>query len=301
MRARTCTAPRASAFALPALLLLASPSRAQSVEDISFSVDWHGVLQGTPATAGPPITAADVLFPETGLPDIGPLAPPRIRFTGGYLGLVNYANCVGAGPGEPCGVEVDALSYGTDEPLPSDAQIDYRIFFSTDEYVVGEGGIQPPSIFSEGPVGDICADILTSVDLPPGPVPPGVPPDHRPIIDGNGMLSATGFTYPGLGITEPNVPGSGLPGNPFDLGDNVDALDIGQPADLFTDPVYYSLDGDFFDPRAGVANSGSAGHQGVFGGDVLVRQPGARWSPTPTLPSSAWTASAPQAATTWTP
>lgn len=253
---------------------LASVSRAQQMP-VSFSLDWHGPMQGVNDSAtGTPITPGDILRPAGGTVGFG--APiPDILFTGGLLGLVNYNQCVGSGPGTRCGIEVDALSYGRDFRISDDPNLSYRILFSVDEYA--KGRFMPgPSIFSEAPSGDICADIITTFGMPVMPVTPTQAGLHVSMVDGNGLFSqgaAGGFVAPGLGVVEPNVPDTGFPNGPFDKGSHVDALDFGPVSNPKTDSIWFSVDSGFFDPRAGVPNSDTSGAQGVSGADVLERQP----------------------------
>lgn len=259
------TLPRKTLVAV----LVAGPALAQDTP-VTYSVDWHGVLKGTMSPMGVEITEGDVLRPVGGVPDFE-ADTPEIVFTGGLLGLVRYTVCKGSGPGDACGVELDALSYGKDPRVPS-AGVPYRVYFSTDEYAQGEP-LPPPSVASEAQVGDVCADVFVTRDLPPFPVPPVFPAQHRGLLDGDGLPSMNGSLYRGLGLTEPNLPGTGLPNNPFDPGDNVDAFDVGAVADPDTESIWFSLDAAFFDQLAGRNNSGTAAFQGVDPGDVLRRLP----------------------------
>ncbi len=256
-------------LSLGSVLLCAAS--AQEPTHISFSVDYHGPANGALGTGGLPITSGDILMPALGEPQLAnPQLPfPAQRITGGQLGLLNYQACVGQGPGVPCGVEVDALSYGLDFPLPSEPGKLYRILISVDEWGVGNGnpGGPVPSVTSEGgQTGDASSDIFVANLTIPGPIDPQFAGKNLALVDGNGNFSGSGARYPGLGLVEPISAGPGLP----DLGDNVDALDIGELPDLLVEPVYFSLDGDFFDPNETVFHSGSAIIEGFRGGDVLV-------------------------------
>jgi len=251
----------------------ASSAHAQMVP-LSFSLDWHGPMQGVKDSAtNTSITPGDILRPAGGMASFG--APvPDIVFTGGLLGLVNYSQCVDSGPGTSCGIEVDALSYGRDFPIPKDPNAPYRILFAVDEYAIGRP-MQGHTIFSEAPLGDICADVITTFVMPVMPVAPSQAGLHVSMVDGNGLFSqgATGgLVNPGLGIVEPNIPDTGLPNAPFDKGSNVDALDLGPVSNPKKDSIWFSVDSGFFDPRAGVLNSDTSGAQGVSGADVLERQ-----------------------------
>lgn len=257
---------------LPSALLL-SAAGAAAQDELTFSVDWHGPLQGTLDTgSATPITAADVLRPATVLPTFGPLPVPVIVFDGTALGLAGHAACVGSGPGDPC-IEVDALSYGVDSPFTADPLTSPALLFSVDEYVSGVP-LPAPSVSSEAPVGDVSADIVRTLSLPALPAPPTAVPSHVGWIDGDGLVSGAGALYPGWGGTEPNVPGTGLPGQPSDPGDNLDAFDVGPVPDLESGQLWFSLDAAFLDSAAGVSNSGSAAAEGFSGADVLRRLPG---------------------------
>jgi len=258
-----------------AIVLLAQPGWSQEGTDVSFSVDFQGPSIGTFSTGGPQITAGDILIPAAGL-GLGhpqqPLPPPAVLRSGGQLGLSNYSTCIGTPPPDFCPIEVDALSYGLDFRLPGTAGEPYRILFSVDEWVVGNGnpGGSGPSVTSEGgAVADACADVFTTrLDLGPGPVLPAPPRPNRAVIDGDGLRSAqpSGAVYPGVGLQEPTTLDQGVP----DGGDNIDALDVGEIPDLTTAPIYFSLDADFLDPREGFNNTGAAKSQGFEGADVLV-------------------------------
>lgn len=257
--------------------VLASSAAAQESTEISFSIDWHGVSKGVPSFNGPPLTEGDILLPANGEPGLANrvLDPPAIRFTGGFLGLNSYNLCVGTAPGTPCGIELDALSYGRDHPISSNPADAYRILFCVDEYVTGNGNAAfgGPSVSTEGnQIGEASSDVFSSIDLGPGPVGPQAG-SNAAVIDGDGDFSATGARYPGVGVVEPNRPGQGLPGFNFDEGDNVDAFDMGKPAEAGIDPIYFSLDGTFLDAKAGVLNAGSAQDNGFAPGDVIARLP----------------------------
>ena len=121
--------------AAAALLSTSSPVSAQ--DELTFSVDWHGPLQGTPDTgSGTPITAGDLLQPATGLPTFGPLPTPVILLDGTGLGLSGHAGCVGSGPGVAC-LELDALSFGQDTPFTANPVTSPALLFTVDEYATG--------------------------------------------------------------------------------------------------------------------------------------------------------------------
>ena len=158
----TASLPRLLA-PLAALTGLALGASAQST--VHFSVDWKSVTVGAPDPAFAfPITEGDILVPTTPAIGLGPLPFPSIAYTAGGLpapglGLFGHAGCAGHPGSTPCIVEVDALSFGQDwSPVPGIA-FQNAIRFSTDEYAVGIPGFPfPPTIWSEGPVGDLAAD-----------------------------------------------------------------------------------------------------------------------------------------------
>ncbi|MFT5052910.1 MAG: hypothetical protein ACI8QZ_004348 [Chlamydiales bacterium] len=264
---------RAPVCAALATLAAAGAARAQDLP-VVFSVDWHGPSISLDDTAiGVPITEADLLFTTSTDTSFGPLESPGIRITGGELGLSRYSLCSGHAAGMPCGVEVDAISFGKDKALENDVASGYRLWFTTDEYAVGDSAVPAPSIASEAMVGDISADILVDHGLPPGPLPPAQG-THAIIFDGNGLTSMSGFATRGIGLIEPNVPGTGLPTFPNDLGDNVDAIAVGYDPGL-GDQVFFSVDAGFLDPAVMINNSNTASFEQVSGGDVLVHQLGA--------------------------
>ncbi|MFT5151019.1 MAG: hypothetical protein ACI841_001005, partial [Planctomycetota bacterium] len=243
---------------------LAVPASAQ----VKFSIDWNGPTVGVPDCAGgPPITEADILGPCAGVPMLGPLAPPRIVIPGGALGIPMYGPCVGHPGGTICGIELDALSFGLDSPLmPTQVIAPGDLLFSVDEYSGGmPGSPSPPAVWTEFGGGDGGADAFTNIfPLPPGPLPPfASPPGNTGIIDGDGLALGSPFSYPGLGLKEPNPP-TFAPATP---GDNLDALDLGPLGPL---GAFYSLDSGFIDPCTGLPNGASAMTAGFSGADVLV-------------------------------
>lgn len=254
-----------------ALVAFARGARAQ----VAISIDWQGptIARPDPFT-GTPLTEADVLLPAAGVPGFGPLPPPKILLSGQALGLSLYTVCSGHPPGTPCGIEVDALSHGKDAlltpagtgrpggpPLP-------RIWFSVDEYAVGQGSgaTTHPQVRTEALFGEAASDLFVDTGLPGGPLGMGATlPSNVAVLDGDGLLSPSGFHYPGFGLVEPNPPSTTLP-NP---GDNLDALDRGFPSVFPVGGVYFSLDGVFPDPLSGLPASGSALQEGVSSADVL--------------------------------
>jgi len=252
----------------------ASSAQAQGLPVI-FSIDWHGpTISADDSGMGMPLTEGDVLQITADGPSFGPVDNPEIRISGAALGLSRYSLCSGHLPGIPCGVEVDALSFGKDKALEDDIAESYRIWFTTDEYAVGDAAVPAPSINSEAPVGDISSDILVDHGLGPGPLPvPPVPGTHAIVFDGNGLMSMSGFATRGIGLIEPNLPGTGLPAEPNDFGDNVDALAVGYDPRA-GDLLFFSVDEGFFDPAVGLNNSNTAGFEQVSGADILVHQVG---------------------------
>lgn len=247
---------------------------------IHFSVDWQGPTT-TAVASGSTISIAesDILQPPVGAPAFGSLANPRIRLTGAQLGLTQYAACAHT-PGQPCHIEVDALSFGTDYRFqPPSSFVDGQealanprehLWFSVDEHAIGlTAGTTAPDVATEALVGDSSADVFVPIGLPPGPLPPGAAVARTVgVLDGNGQPSVTGFVYPGIGLEEPN-----LPSLPPDTGDSIDALDMG-PLPSGPLDVYFSLDASFTDPVLGIPNSGSANAQGVPPGAILKKRIG---------------------------
>lgn len=236
-----------------------------------FSVDWHGPTIAVPDSfTATPITAGDLLTTAPGTPLLGPMPVPGTYWSHTMMGLL--PGCVGLPPGTPCPVEVDALSFGFDFP-PSGPQgfMQGELHFSVDSHASGvPGSPLPPNVALEFIGTDASADVMTNFQpYPAGPMPPGPPLGHRGILDGDGLASATGFTYPGLGLVEPAPPLL----TPVSIGDNLDAVDTilpGQP----NFGVYFSLEGGLVDPINGIPGSGSAAAHGFTGADVLFSPPG---------------------------
>jgi hypothetical protein len=246
-------------------------------QQVTFSVDWKGPTINRVGTGGAlRITEADVLFPGLGTPGPAPLPSPAIRYSGAVLGLQQYPNCVGHLPGTPCGVELDALSEGSDARFQPMESPPGRLWFSVDEFARGLPGVTGyPQVANEALVGDACADLFSDTGLPPGPLPPTpLFASNVGELDGNGAASTTGFAYPGLGLIEPNPAGPG----PLNPGDNLDALNLDPSPSFPSKGVYFSLEGALLDPLAGVLGSNSAQANGPSyqPGDVLrTSTPGA--------------------------
>jgi hypothetical protein len=278
---------------LPAAALVAMAASAQA--QFQFSIDYHGPTISMPdAFFGAPITEGDLLMPGTAttMPAFGPLGVPAIAKAAGPggpvpadLGLAGYLPCAGHAPGVACTVEVDALSYGRDNPMNFTAfPMAGPIWFSVDEYAVGlPSGLPLPDVASEAPFGDASADCFSSYGLVPGPLPPfAIPPANVGVLDGDGLPSPSGFLYPGIGIVEPNPPTGAAGPHP---GDDLDALDTENQPGLY--PVMFSLEGATIDPITGAAGSGSAGFHGFSAADVLITVapggPPAIFAPAPVL------------------
>ncbi len=249
-------------------VLLAGTSAAQG--RFFFSVNWHGPTVGAIDPTGLAITEGDLLVPSSGtsLPAIGLLPTPTISFNHiGALGLPPF--CVGHPGGTPCVVEVDAYSRGGDRPFQPNQPIQPGdIIYSVDEFARGFGVTTSPlpNISSEALAREAAPDAFTHLaGLPPVPVAPFLGRNIG-LVDGDGLPSASGYAYPGVGEIEPNSPFGGLP----DTGDNMDAMDLVEPFVTITGREYFSLDSAFIDPLEGIPNSGSAAFNGFVGGDVLV-------------------------------
>ncbi|MCP5021147.1 MAG: hypothetical protein GY930_05160 [bacterium] len=234
-----------------------------------YSIDWRSPSVGIPdAGTATPMTSGDLLIPTTGLPAIGPLPMPTIGMTHGLGGLGLIPGCIGVPGGAPCPVEVDALSFGQDLPVTPNGFAPGQLHFSVDSFAMGiAGGTIVPNVTSEGPVGDASADVmLNPLAIPGAPLPPGPSMGHRGIWDGDGMASGTGFSYPGLGLIEPNMPGPA----PAAMGDNLDALDT-LPFFPGVPPVaFFSLDSMGGDPLTSLPHNATAVGHGFTGADVLV-------------------------------
>ncbi|MCA8979864.1 MAG: hypothetical protein KDC14_07550 [Planctomycetes bacterium] len=261
-----------SALGFAATIAIGESAHAQ----LAFSIDYKGPTKSLLDSAqGVPITEGDVLFPGPGAPGIGNLPVPQIRVTGGQLSFPFYTTCGTTNPGDGCQVELDCLSGGIDRPfVPSFfAVVEVgKLWFSTDEWAVGKSGVPSrPNVFSEAAPGvdEVSADIWADLGLSTGPLGPTAQASgHSGVFDGNGLRSGSGSVYFGLGLAETNPPAIGVP----NLGDNIDALDIGTLLGGMFPPggLYVSLDSAFLDPLELVPNTGSAAASGFVGGDVLL-------------------------------
>jgi len=262
-------------------LLLASTAAAQS--QFTFSIDWQSASMGSPSSGGVPMTDGDLYHPSTlsAMPAPGFVPAPTMSLDHAVdLGLPG--GCVGRGPGVPCAIEVDAFSRGADFQFGPNQPIRAGdLLFSVDEFAAGRPGGPLPNVRSEFAAGDSSADAFGSLNtLPPGPLPP-MPGRNIGMIDGDGAFSASGFTYPSIGLKEPNLPAPG----PIDMGDNQDAMDIVEPGTATTSAVYFSLDGGMFDGREGIPNSNAAAANSVGAADIFVNAGGgmALWAGAPSL------------------
>lgn len=268
--------------------LLSGAAQAQYV----FSVDFQsGSLSAPDSFGAVPITEGDLLTPAGGVPLLGPLPAPGIDVSGGLagLGMALHAGCVGHTAYSPCGVELDAVSYGVDkQALPNVGFTPGEILFSVDSWAKGFPNPPAPDVTSEAGCMDSAADLFSSVNpMPPAPVPPfAAVPGNVATVDGDGMPSACGIVYPGVGLREPTFPA--VP----QVGDNLDAINIDGPVPPggFGFPatgVYFSMDGVVTHPFSGITATGSAIAHGFFGGDILYSAtpggPPVVWAPAPML------------------
>ncbi len=195
--------------------LLAGVAGAQMT---TFSAD-----NASPTLLLVPANGGDVLTPTPPAPAFGPLPPPTVALPGPLLGL----------PGLQTD-EIDALSYGTDAFAVAPAsQLDY--FFSVDRQAVGLPGVFP-DVASEGAAGanEASADVFMTAPMPPFPLPP-LPMPNMALFDGDGLPSASGALYPGLGLlAEPN--------SPVAQGDRLDALDMDAWGQGAVQNVFFSVD-----------------------------------------------------------
>lgn len=246
-------------------LLSAAPlGYGQGPGRLLFSSDYKGPIHGAPSQFNPLIRESDLLTgPLNGQPGIGPLPPPIMGFDGAALGLPQFGTCTTPTPGVACRIEVDAFTRGKDARItPDGSGAGFgNIFFSVDEYAQGIPNPLVPNVSSEAFVSEASADVFAYMGTLPGPVPPpqqGTPMGNIAVLDGDGQPSQNGFVYPGLGIKEPNDASLGS----LNGGDNLDAFDrtelSAQPSISSTDPVYFSLDGNLFDPKEGIFGSNSA-------------------------------------------
>jgi hypothetical protein len=265
-------------FGAASIVLSGALATGTAHAQVHYSIDWHGPTKSAVAsTPAIPITEGDLLRPPPGAPVFGPLANPAIAVTGGQLGLALYGAC-DPSPPHACQIEIDALSFGreyrfpntsggfalTQGPAPAPVT---RLWYSVDEFATSFGAASSaPSVRSESLVFDACADLFTTPNLPVGPLPPtGIPaPINRGVLDGNGLVSGSGFRYRGIGLEEPNPPGT-----PPDPGDNVDAVELGPLPFVSGGAFYFSLDASFIDPLTGLPNTGSAAAAGFRPGAVL--------------------------------
>jgi len=267
LRSRLASLPTGSLCVAALGALLAPRASAQVPTEVKFSVDWQGPSMGVPnGGQGAPITEADLLIKSSGVFNS---VPPSIRISGMFL--QRYSQCSGHLPGVSCGVEIDALSFGIDARIRSMPGYTFDLLFSVDEHAQGGQSMFSPNVATEAAVGDAAADVFMRRFNTAGPYGPA-PGWNLAVVDGDGERSASGARYPGQGLIEPTAPTPTVP----ELGDNLDALDIG-PAPAAGGRIFFSLEGGLGDPfEPGVAITNSAALQpdptgaGFTGADVLV-------------------------------
>jgi hypothetical protein len=264
----------------PARVLLAASAAGAAAgltqAQIMYTIDYRGPTIGVPSPT--PITEGDILAPMGGFPGFGPLPPPFVTIHAGAapapaLGLPLGGACMGHPPGVPCGVQVDALSFGVDYPVTPGPLPAGTFVFGVDEFAVGRPGSPLfPNVLSESPAGDVASDVFAALGLPPAPMPPPPPaapvPGNRGLIDGNGLPSLSGGVYPGTGLKEPRFPvggGGPLPGDRMcDFVVNIPPAYMG---------TYFSLDAGFIDPARGIPNTASGPANGFLPGAILFSPP----------------------------
>lgn len=239
-----------------------------------FSVTWRGPTIGVTG-----ITAGDVLQPAPPGTALN-APPPQIFISGGQLGLPGHGACSPV-PGVPCGIDVDALSFGVDDRLPVASSSRIGLLFSVDRYATGAPqSLGSPSVFSEHLVFEASADVYSTSWpgrlIPGGTVPTGA---NYLIVDGDGkqLLGGQGYARPGSGLLEPNDPAFGIPFSPFDRGDGLDALDLGSGVLGSGTRAFFSLAGGLNDPLDPVGSPqapDSAAALGGVGGDIFAVSPG---------------------------
>ncbi|MFM7283347.1 MAG: hypothetical protein ACKO32_16415 [Planctomycetia bacterium] len=272
------------------LLALGCLCTSASAQDVTFSFDWRSRSKAQAAGGvGAPLNEGRILRASTLIPTVGPQPSPVVAIDALSLGLSLASACSGQIAGQPCLIDVDALSYGNDarfKAAPGAGQA--RLYFSVDPYAVGRAlppiGLLLPNVRSEGQFLDAASDVFFAAGILQGTLPLGGPlpvvqPENIGVIDGNGEAgNAAGspFRYPGLGLFEPTPVAGGQLGL---TGDNLDALATG-PVPPVGARVYFSLDAGFTDPLTGIPNSNSAAANGFLPGAVLVTQQGTGASPT---------------------
>jgi len=256
-----------------------APAAAQQRQAL-FSVDYHGPTKSRPDSgAAVPITEGDVLRRPNNAGPFDVTAAPFTTITGGGIGLSLYTTCVSSTSGQSCGVEVDALSYGNEDsfPAPAVGVLPPRLYFSVDRFAQGSPTtLGSPSVRSEALARDAASDVFTHLlDLVPQQHPALAIPSNRLVLDGNGRVSTTGGLAPGLGLFEPH---SFPPSPGADLGDNLDALNMGPVPPAGAGVVFYSLEGNLLD-STGIPGSNSAQLNG-FSSAAVIRKVITGGSPT---------------------
>jgi len=245
------------------------PAAAQQ-RPVLFSVDYHGPTKSRPDSgAGVAISEGDVLRRANNAGPFDVTAAPFTTITGGGIGLSLYTTCVSTTSGQSCGVEVDAISYGNEDryPAPIVGVLRPRLYFSVDRFAQGSPTtVGSPSVRTEALARDAASDVFTHLlDLVPLQSPTIAVPSNRLVLDGNGRVSTTGGLAPGLGLFEPHS----FPPNPgADMGDNLDALNMGPVPPAGVGSIFFSLDGNLSDPN-GIPNTNSAQLNGFSPAAVL--------------------------------
>lgn len=207
---------------------------AQGLPQLTYSIDFSGpTIQAPGNAAGTPISDGDLLLRRG-----GPFNPelPLISLPAAFLD--RYPLCSDHAPGDACGLEINAISFGRDAQLRLDANYRFHVLLSVDEWAVGRpagAGFPFTTLFTEAQGLQAAGDIFLSSFT--GAVPGGFRPNTG-YADGDGQ-QAQGPRVFGLGLVEPINQTLGT----TDDGDNVDAINYGSEFDSSVNELYFSLEG----------------------------------------------------------
>lgn len=234
----------------------AAPAMAQLTP--TFSIDFQSAQRGTEDSfRGIPLNEGMILTTGHAQPNGPPFVQGSLLFDSAPPPgvLVDGVSGLGLRPPGTSLIEVDAISYGSDDG--SD------FYFSVDEFAVGNTvGFGLPNLHTEGAGNrkEASADVFAAMR------------SSQLTYNGNiAIADGNGDSRPGLGLIDFNEPNPGLP----DTGDNLDALDMNTSPEDLAGPIFFSLNSGFSDPLEDIQNRGTAQFNGYVGGDVLmVSSPG---------------------------
>jgi hypothetical protein len=170
-------------------------------------------------------------------------------------------------PGDTCGLEVNAISFGQGARLRPNPNYRFNVLFSVDEFADGRQGAAGASsdVFSQADSFEASSDLYFSALNGAGPFAAQA---NKAYADGNGdRAPQTSAGIFGLGLVEPTLRDLGT----TDTGDNIDGINYGESFDPSGSLLFFSLEGDFARCNEQGALFNSAASQTLLGTTIPAR------------------------------